>query len=231
MRVIEFRGVTLQDGSRARLSNFDLSLDAGERLVVFGASGSGKSDLLKVAAGVAAPASGTVSLLGPAQGRPAPVGYVPNEGGLLNNLTLAQNVALPALYHRLAARGEVEARARALLEEFGQGGEADRRPSLASAAARRMAQLARALLVEPALFVLEHPLEDMDAGNARFISAALERIRTDAKACAILGTRKLAPYLDWGSRFLLVGEGRFKLFSDKAELMQNDDPAVRVFLQ
>jgi len=231
MSVIEFRGVTLREGAKLLLSGFDLALGAGERLVVFGASGSGKSDFLKLAAGVASPASGAVVLLGPALARPAPVGYVPNQGGLINNLTLAQNVALPALYHKLLPAREAEARSRAFLAELGQSDEAERRPAMASAAARRMAQLARALLVEPALFVLEHPLEDMDSRNARLISGTLERIRSDANACAILGTRKLGPYLEWGSRFLLLSEGGFKIYADKAQLLREEDQAVKVFLQ
>ena len=231
MNVIEFRGVGLKDGGRVLLSDLNLSLGPGEKLAVFGPSGSGKSEFLKLAAGIRPPDSGKVMTADIRLGLPAPAGYILNEGGLLNNLTLVQNAALPAVYHRILSPSEAESRARALLAEFDQESEADRKPALASAAARRLAQLARALLFRPALFVLENPLEDMDAENARAVHGALERIRADEKACAVLETRSLAPFLDWAGRFMLMYEGRFKLFSGKAELLNDRDPAVGVFLR
>ena len=230
MSLLEFRKVSLKDGARTLMRGLDVALEAGERLVVFGPSGSGKRAFLKMAAGVLEPDSGTVTLSGPRPGRPAPIGYVTNEGGLISNLTLVQNAALPAVYHRLLAPGEAEERARTLLREWGHGAAADLRPSMASVAAQRLAQFARALLIEPALFVLDTPLEDVDAENARTIRKVLGRIREEGRS-AVLGTGSLSPYLDWGGRFLMLHEGRARFFADKAGLLKDEDPALRVFLQ
>jgi ABC-type lipoprotein export system ATPase subunit len=225
MSLLEMRGVRLG----AREPALDLALDAGERVVLFGSLGSGVSLFLRIASGIAPPPSGSVLWSGSPIG--GPVGYAPNRGGLFNNLTLAQNAALPALYHKRLPPREAKDRARALLSEFGRSAEADLRPPLASAAACRAAQLARAILMGPSLFVLEDPLDDMDAADARVIHRALRLIREMPGTCAIVGTTAPSPYLGWGNRFLLREEGGWRLFADKEELLRGDSQAARDFLQ
>ena len=174
MSLLDFRGVSLAEGEGVFLRDVDVSVGSGDRLVVFGPAGSGKGTFLRLAAGTLEPSSGSVSLEPPRPGRPAPVGFVRNEGGLLSNLSLLHNVMLPAVYHGLLDPAEAQRRARRLLEELGVSGQAHRRPALASVSARRLTQLARALLVEPAVFVLEDPLSDVDAPAARTIRRVLE---------------------------------------------------------
>ena len=209
----------------------NLSVGRGEKLVVFGRSGAGKRTFLRLAAGIAAPSSGGVTLNDPAPGRRMPVGYVTSEGGLLNNLTLLENAVLPVVYHGLLGRREAEAKGLALLAEWGLSAEAGRRPAEATPAGRRLAQLARALLAEPALYLLEDPLADMDAAAAVTIWRALERIFAGGQACVILGTEKPGSYLDWGNRFLFIGEERARIFDGRKALLEDGDPEVGVFLR
>ena len=228
--VLELRGVSVKGGDRVLLNGLDLAIGPGERVVAFGPAGSGKHALLKLAAGVVAPDAGEVRLGAAAAALPCPVGYAPNEGGLLNNLTLEQNVILPALYHRTLEPEAALARARAILGELGVGRDAGRRPELATAGARRLAHLARALLVEPALFVLEDPLDDLDAVAAQTVSRLLERLRAESRT-VLLATGSLKPYLDWGGRFLLVLPGKTRLYAGKEGVLREADPAVRVFME
>lgn len=231
MSLLELRGISVVDAGRAVFHGIDLTLGPGENLVVFGGSGAGKRTLLKIMAGAIAPSSGTVRLGDPRPGRRPPVGYVPNEGGLLNNLTLLQNVALPAVYHKVLDPRAAERRARGLLEEFGLSAQADRRPPAVNFAARRLAQLARALLIEPALFVLDDPLSDVDAATGRRIRGVLEAIKERREASAVLGTGSPVQYLDWGDRFLLLREGETRIFPGRKELLEAEDPGVRIFLK
>lgn len=228
MSILEFRRVSLEEAGQAPVRGVEVSVEPGERLVVFGRSGSGKGTFLKLAAGILEPTSGTVRIATPS-GRLA-VGYIPNEGGLLNNLSLLHNVMLPAVYHKLLDFPEAEERARSLLDELGAASQAGRRPAAASVSARRLTQFARALLVEPAVLVMDDPLEDVDAATARTIRGLVERIGEKGEVCAILGTGSLGHYLDWGGRFLLFREGEAVLFEGRRALLGSEDPEVRACL-
>lgn len=228
MSVIAFKGVSVADGGPAVLEGLDFELAAGERVVVFGSSGSGKRALLKTFAGVLRPAEGTVTL--EARGKACPVGWVPKEGGLLNNETLLGNVTLPAVYHGLLGAAEAQKRALALLEELGVARQAFLRPASAPVAARRLAQLARALLCDPVLYVLESPLDDMDAHGAAAVRGVLARIKKEGRAAAVLGTGGPGPYLEWGSRYRIIQGSATRAFADREALLADPDPDVRSYL-
>lgn len=227
--MLEFRQVLVKDTAGATLlESVDLALGRGETLVLFGPSGSGKRALLKMAAGILRPAAGTVELRAGAHS--CPVGYVLREGGLLNNVTLLQNVALPLVYHRKLPMGEALEKARVQLAELGVKRAASLRPAAAPIAARRLAQFARALLVEPALYLLESPLDDLDAGSAVVVRELLERIRASDEAAAIVATGGLSPYLDWGDRFLMLRGSEVRWHPNKAALLQSTDPELKLYL-
>lgn len=226
--ILEFRDVVVKDASGfTLLADVDLELRAGERLIVFGPSGSGKRALLKMAAGILSPAGGMVRL--DAGSRRCPVGYVLRDGGLLNNVTLLQNVVLPLVYHgALEAPAAIE-KGRRLLAELGVRRAAGLRPAAAPLSARKLAQLARALIVEPALYVLESPLDEVDAAGAVAVREVLRRIR-ESGAAALLATGSLGPYLDWGDRFLMIRGDQVRLYAGRDELLADEDPEVKVYL-
>lgn len=228
MTILRMTGVSVADGGPAVLDGVDVSLEPGDRLVVFGSSGSGKRALLKTAAGILKPAAGEVVLAD--GGRPCPVGYVPREGGLLNNQTLIDNVIFPLVYHRALDHSDARRRGLRLLAELGVERVAGLRPAAAPISARRLALLARALLVEPVLYVLESPLDEMDALGAAAVRGALERIKADRRCAAVLGTGAPGPYLEWGGSFRIIQGTRTRAFADRAELLRDPDPDVRLYL-
>ncbi|MCX5788276.1 MAG: ATP-binding cassette domain-containing protein [Elusimicrobia bacterium] len=225
--LLELRGVLIRDGERLLVGPLDLTLRSGERLAIFGPSGAGKTALLKVIAGAIEPDGGTVILGLALTGLRSPMGYVTAYGGLLNNLTLEQNAALPAVYHRTLRMGEALTEARALLGELGAKA-VSRRPSAATVQDRRLTQLARASMARPGLFVLNEPFDDLDARAAQSVRRFLDRLRADGGS-AVVATTSLKPYADWADRFLLILPGHAKLFASRAELMADQDPEVRFF--
>ena len=226
MSILVFEHVVISDHGALALP-INLSLAAGERLVIFGPSGSGKSALLKVAAGIREPMDGDVRLS--AGGRAMPVGYVARDGGLVNNLTLLDNAALPLLYHRTLERPVASEKARALLAELGVERAAGLRPAAASVSSRRLTQLARAWLAAPALFVLESPLDEIDASRAKAVRRMLDWIKEAPGVCAILGTGSPKPYLEWGTQFMLVDDERVRHFPSLDELLGDPDPEIKLF--
>ncbi len=146
-----------------------LQIRAGEAVALVGPSGSGKSTALALALGESEPTAGAVQVLAwdpRALDRAGlrelrlRVGHLPQQGGLLSNLTLADNIALPLLFHRRleegAARHEVRALCRLLdLHELPAV-----MPALAPPLLRQAVALARALILQPTLLLIDEP----DAG-------------------------------------------------------------------
>ena len=158
---------------RTLVGDLDLHVPEGGNLLVTGPSGAGKSRLLKMIAGVERPRSGEVRIAGiavwPGDGALAlagrvRLGFAFAGGGLLSNLSLEDNTALPLRFLGLPG-AEVARRTRGALERLGLEAVARLRPHAVSAAARKHANLARVLALDPEVLLLDDPLENLDAAD------------------------------------------------------------------
>lgn len=171
------------------LQGLTFSLDEGAALTLTGAAGNGKSTALAMVVGGATPTAGEVRVLGERPARLTPegldglrarIGYVPQRGGLLSNLSLLDNVALPLRYHRSAGDDEVRAGLARVQEALG----IEPLPALPAALAplklRLLAAVARALILQPRVLILDEPARDL-AGLAeqdlwRLLAGLRERL-------------------------------------------------------
>ncbi|HNW43298.1 MAG TPA: ATP-binding cassette domain-containing protein [Elusimicrobiales bacterium] len=230
MSLLEFKKVVFPGPLFSGCPPFDLALEAGECLVLFGRAGVGKELVLKLAAGILAPEAGEV-LTRDARGKgPVPAGYISHKGGLLNNMSLLQNSMLPAVFHGALSLRAAEKRAKAVFDELGIAGLAARLPSMVTASGRMLAQVARALVAEPALIVADQPLSDIDPETARTVRRLLARLKADGRTGLLVSAGNIGPFLGLGDRFLLARRGRLDIFEGKAGLSASADPEVRSFL-
>ncbi len=158
-------------------AGLDFALHAGEALHLLGPVEAG-SAVLRTLLGLGRPRAGAVRLLGadpaalPRRAAAAlleRVGWLPRQGALLANLTLRENLRLPLEYHGRAAAG----REAAALAAFGLADAPDVRPEHVPLPVRRRVALARAVLLEPLLLILDDPLDDLDEATAASLTAAL----------------------------------------------------------
>jgi ABC-type nitrate/sulfonate/bicarbonate transport system ATPase subunit len=155
------------------IDRFDLTLAAGESVALMGPSGCGKSLLLRVAAGLDRPDGG--SRRAAESLRP---GFVFQEGGLLRNVTVEENLRLP-LYYRGVGSAAAHAAAHTALDEFGVGGVAHARPSELLNETRILVQMARAAALQANLIFLDDPFpllaETAESRVVRWIASRLEK--------------------------------------------------------
>lgn len=159
----------------AALAGVTLSLAEGSFTAVVGPAGSGKSSLLRCAAGLARPTTGSVMLDGVKLGelddaelttlRREEIGFLTADANLLPTLTVRQNVLLPL---RLAGHdaADVTDAAEKALEQVGMAEFAHHRPDELTAAQRQRVALARALVVDPMVIFADEPTRDLDAAAA-----------------------------------------------------------------
>ena len=175
------------------IADYDLGLAAGTMHCLAGRSGSGKTSILRVAAGLVPPTAGEVLWSGqPLSGlrddaitelRRTHVGYLDQGGVLVGGLTALENALLPAVPGRRVRAHE--ARARDLLDRLGVGARAAHRPDQLSVGERQRVALARALLLEPAVLMVDEPTASLDREIADGVIALLDGLARDGIAVLV----------------------------------------------
>ena len=174
------------------LRRVSLTLRAGELVALVGPSGSGKSSLLGVLAGWEAPDRGELTwspALGAAgAGLPwSALALVPQALGLVDDLTVRENVALPVRLRPRRSRASA-GRTDELLGLFGLDGLADRVPAETSLGQQQRAAVARALVLAPQLVLADEPSAHQDAAWVADVFAALHRATAERGAACLVAT-------------------------------------------
>lgn len=202
-------------GRPGALDNVDLVVPAGTIAAVAGASGSGKSSLLAVAAGLERIAGGAVFVMGEEMDPRRPrrcarlrhdhVGIVFQHLNLLAELDVKQNVGLPLELRRVPARLRHE-RVLDLLARFGLADLAARRPGDLSGGEQQRVAIARALAAQPGLLLVDEPTSALDDANA---ATVVQAIREAAHLGAAVVVASHDPRVLPAARFVLrLANGR-----------------------
>jgi putative ABC transport system ATP-binding protein len=175
------------------LEGVDLDVAAGELVAVVGRSGSGKSTLLHLLGGLDRPDAGTIEIDGDrldhagertlARVRREKVGFVFQAFHLLPELSGLENVLLPA---RLSRNGDARRRGRALVEELGLSGVAERLPAVLSGGEQQRLSIARALVNDPIVVLADEPTGNLDPESGADVVDLLRRIARSGKAVLVV---------------------------------------------
>ncbi|MDX2356703.1 ABC transporter ATP-binding protein [Dietzia sp. PP-33] len=214
--VLELRGVTGGYGGRTVVRDLDLRVGSGELLAVLGASGSGKTTVLRMIAGLHPVTAGRILVDDrrvdtlPAQHRG--VGLVPQQGALFPHLSVARNVGFGlvpvAPVARWRGRGERAARVREVLELVGLADRADDRPSRLSGGQQQRVALARALAPGSGLVLLDEPFSALDAALRGRVRAEVAALLAESGATSVLVTHDRSEALATADRVAVLIDGR-----------------------
>ena len=211
-------GIHLRFGDAPVLDGIDLALDSGEFVVVVGASGSGKTSLLRLAAGFLRADSGTVRMDGRDIDSPgAERAVVFQDDALFPWLNARDNVAFPLrLQGRLDRAARVQ-RAEAQLAAVGLEGFGDRKLWQLSGGQRQRVGLARALVVQPDFLLMDEPFAALDALTRAQMQAALLEVWSRSRQGVLFITHDIDEALLLATR-LVVLAGRPAKVADVIEL-------------
>lgn len=229
--VIEMRNVlvsALTDPSLVLLEDVNWSVQAGEFWVVAGLQHSGKSDLLMHAAGLTVPVSGECRVFGldtrefdeTRIAERLRMGFTFVGGKLFNQLTIAENVALPLRYHRGLPEAETAKIVEELLELVGMAQYASVTPANITPARRQRAALARALALKPELLMLDNPNAGLTARHRPWLTEFLNQLWRGhpffggRPTTIVVTTDDLQMWQRPGHKFAAVHEGHFGVLGE-----------------
>ena len=215
--IIKLRGVTKSYREVKVLHDIDLDVERGELLAVVVTSGSGKSTLLNVIGGLDTGFQGSALVAGEDVGRMGDaalsafrnqkVGFIFQQFNLLDHLSCAENVAVPATF---AAMGDAESRERAVtaLDRVGMADRADDLPGNLSGGQKQRIAIARALFNRPELLLCDEPTGNLDQETGRQIIELFRRLNEDDGRTLIIVTHE-ARVSDVAHRVKRLEDGQF----------------------
>ena len=241
--VVEMRNLTMRWSGRPVLDSVNLSLVAGERLVVVGPSGAGKSTILRLLAGLLLPTSGELFVHGERQTylrldqrHPPDVRFVFQNPALIASLTVRENVGF--LLYRFSRLGEKEIRerVRAALASVGLFGIEDRLPGELSGGMQKRVSFARALIDDPAsdngrvpLLLFDEPTAGLDPVASTRVEELIVSTTTMTHGTGVVVSHVMSTIEGCAEKVALLYDGHFRWSGPLEEFRRTDNPYVAQF--
>jgi len=229
--VIEISDVVVELNGEGFTAHLVLTVNPGEFVILLGPTRAGKSLILELCAGLVQPQRGRVRVLGeewadlPDEARMKlrmRIGTVLQLPGLLSNMTLFNNVALPLRYHRstLSDR-DVDRMVMGHLEALGLAQLRDRFPAQLNPGEIRCAAIARAMVLDQELLLLDDPLGGLDAGMVQRLGEHFASRRQRGQVTVLATMRSYSPFLELADRVAVVRRGRIEAIGPRSVIAQH----------
>ncbi len=241
MAIIEVRGLWKAFGDNQVLKGIDLEVEAGTTVVVLGASGSGKTVLLKHVIGLLRPDRGSVRVDGreisSLDGRELTearrvFGMVFQGSALFDSMTVFENVAFPLREKRRGIeRDELRARVVEKLKVVDLGEEIlELWPAQLSGGMKKRVSLARALVAEPKVVLYDEPTTGLDPITTDYVDAMIDQAKERLGVTSMVISHDIASAFKVADRLAVLYDGRIAAQGTPAEVRASADPYVRRYL-
>jgi ABC-type polar amino acid transport system ATPase subunit len=240
--VVELRDIRKSFGTTEVLHGVDLTVHAGEHVVVFGPSGSGKSTLLRTINLLEEPSAGSVRVLGVEYGPVAPkrergspvelrrrVGMVFQQFNLFPHLAALHNVALPLRAAKGLGRSEAEERAALALKQVGLLRFAGRFPAELSGGQQQRVAIARALALDPKVMLFDEPTSALDPELVGEVLAVMRSLAESGMTMVIV-THELSFAREIGDYNVFMDEGVIAEAGPRGFYDECTNPRTRQFM-
>lgn len=221
MSTVELRDVSKTYGTITALSEVSADIAKGEFLTLLGPSGSGKTTLLNIVSGMVAPSSGSVHVAGrdvtnlPSGARS--LGMVFQNYALMPHMTVFENVAFPLRIRRLE-REEIKRKVMGVLDVVQLSHLAQRKPKELSGGQQQRVSIARCLVYEPALILMDEPLGALDKKLREQLQLEIKKIHSDLGVTILYVTHDQDEALVLSDRICVMNDGQIEQIGSPTEL-------------
>ncbi|MGE4460336.1 MAG: ABC transporter ATP-binding protein [Stenotrophomonas sp.] len=236
--LVQLSDVRIDRGGRTILRDVSLDVPRGSITAVLGPSGTGKSTLLAALTGELRPVSGQVRLFGQdiPQGNRAllemrkNIGVLLQGNGLLTDLTVAENVAMPLRTHTRLPEPVLQRLVRMKLHAVGLLAAADAWPRELSGGMARRVALARALALDPPLMIYDEPLTGLDPIASGVIMSLIQRLNHSLGLTSVIVSHHVHETLPICDHAVVIANAGIVFSGTPDQLQASSDPLVRQFL-
>jgi phospholipid/cholesterol/gamma-HCH transport system ATP-binding protein len=237
--LVRLVGVEKTLGRQKVLRGVDLEIRQGERMVIIGRSGGGKSVLLKHIIGLMQPDAGQVwfgdeDLAQMNEEELVPLrketGMLFQNGALFDSLTVGENVAFPLREKGGSNEEEIQAEVARALKIVDLPGQETKWPSELSGGMRKRVALARAAIAKPALMLYDEPTSGLDPVVADSINKLMIRLGQELKMTSVIVTHDMVSAREVGDRIAMLHEGRIYCVDEPKAVLESEDPIVKRFV-
>jgi phospholipid/cholesterol/gamma-HCH transport system ATP-binding protein len=237
--VIRLRGVSKAFGSKVVLDQLDLDVARGETLVIMGPSGTGKSVCLRHIIRLMAPDSGTVEVFGQDLARISRaelvevrkrIGYLFQDGALINWLNVGDNVALPLRENTDTPEEEIRAKVEEKLGLVHLEGTWEKMPNEISGGMRKRVGMARALITDAELVLYDEPNSGLDPETSNSVNKTMRELADHLGITSVVVTHLESCVRTVADRVVLLEAGKLVVDLPKEQFLSTDHERVRRFL-
>jgi len=237
--LVHLENIILRFGEKTVLDGIDLKVYSGDRLVILGQSGGGKSTMLRLILGILRPTTGVVryrhlqvqklsrSKLNLLRSR---VGMVYQYSALISSMSVRENLALPVEELRRKPRKEIEQLIKENLEIVGMSGTEEKLPSELSGGMRKRVSLARALMMQPELILFDEPTAGLDPVISSVIDELIISLTEKTNTTSVIVTHEMESAFKVATRMAMLYQG--KIIEDAApdRFRVSANPVVHQFV-
>lgn len=239
MAIIELKNIHKRFGHLVVLDGVSLSIHEGERLVVLGASGSGKSVMLKHIVGLLKPDRGEVYF----DGRRIDLlsehdlvdvrtnfGFLFQMGALFDSLTCAQNIAFPLREHTAKTDDEIDRIVQQRLNMVGLPDVGPKMPAQLSGGQRKRIALARAIAMSPKVVLYDEPTTGLDPIRSDVINELILKLSNELKITSVVVTHDMISAFKVATRIVMLYHGKLVFDGTPEQARASDNDHLKRFI-
>ena len=241
--MIEANGLKVAFGSKTVIDGIDMFAEKGKTLVVLGKNGSGKSVLLKAAAGLVEATEGSIRIGGIdaseifgsqkkhlVNANDVRVAYVFQKGGLFDSMNVFDNTAF-GLVRMGMETAQIEERVLAALKRVGLEGSAEKLPSELSGGMQKRVGIARAVCMEPDVILYDDPTAGLDPVLSDSIADLILEIRDSVLATSVVVSHDLQVVEKIADKIMLLYDGRAVFTGSTSDFFSKQNEYARQFIE
>jgi phospholipid/cholesterol/gamma-HCH transport system ATP-binding protein len=239
MPLIELRKVSKRFGRLVVLRDLSLAIDEGQSIVIIGASGSGKSVMLKHIVGLLRPDSGEVYFDGnriddlpekKLSELRTNFGFLFQMGALFDSLTVADNVAFPLVEHTQKPPDEITRIVQEKLTMIGMPESGAKMPGELSGGQKKRVALARAIALNPRVILYDEPTTGLDPIRSDVINELILKLQRELRVTSITVTHDMQSAFKIADRIVMLHEGQLIFDGTPDEVRRTEHPVVKRFV-
>jgi phospholipid/cholesterol/gamma-HCH transport system ATP-binding protein len=237
--LVHLENIVLRFGEKTVLDGIDLKIFSGDRLVILGQSGGGKSTMLRLVLGILRPTMGVVryrhlqvqklsrSKLNLLRSR---IGMVYQYSALISSMTVRENLALPLEELGRKPKKEIDELVKENLEMVGMSGTEEKLPSELSGGMRKRVSLARALMMRPELILFDEPTAGLDPVISSVIDELIVNLTEKTNTTSIIVTHEMENAFRVATRMAMLYQGKIIQDTSPDRFRVSANPVVHQFV-